>query len=391
MPWKETCVMDEKFQFIGYYLNKEWSVAALCREFGISRKTGYKYIQRYEEIGLDGLKEQSKAPYHHPNAVSENSQEVILSLRSAHPSWGPKKLRGWLLRHKPRFACPSASTIGEILKRHGLTVPRRRSRKFPPYTQPFVDCTASNAVWCADFKGWFPTGDKKRCHPLTISDAYSRYLLRCHHVRQPDFTHVKPVFDAAFMEYGLPVAIRTDNGAPFATTTVAGLSLLSIWWIKLGIIPERIEPGHPEQNGRHERMHKTLKAATGKPPKANLRAQQKAFDSFRIEYNNQRPHEALNQNTPVSYYQCSPRPYPLKTPEVDYPKEYQVRKVLHQGDIKWKSKHIYLSDTLAGEIIGMEQIDERLFQLYFSHIKLAILDTCTGTIIKPTKQRKKYD
>lgn len=392
MPWKETCVMDEKLQFISYYLQDEWSVSELCREFGISRKTGYKYIHRYEEIGLDGLKEHSKAPYKHPNAVSEKGIEIIISLRSAHPTWGPKKLRAWLLNHKPRFNCPSGSTIGAILKRNGLAVPRRRSRKSPPYSQPFINCNSSNNTWCADFKGWFQTGDKKRCNPLTITDAYSRYLFRCQHVAQPDFIHVKPIFEAAFMEYGLPLAIRTDNGSPFATTTVAGLSRLSIWWIKLDIIPERIEPGKPSQNGRHERMHKTLKAETAKPPKTSLRAQQKAFDSFRDEYNNQRPHEALDQKAPITVYQYSNRPYPLRTPEIEYPKEYLIRKVLSQGDIAWKNKHIYLSETLAGESIGLKQIDDRYYQIYFSNISLAILDSFTFKIIKPTKQRlRNYD
>jgi len=384
--------MDEKLQFISYYLQDEWSISELCREFGISRKTGYKYIHRYEDIGLDGLKEQSKSPYRHPNAVPNKDVETIILLRSPHPTWGPKKLRAWLQHNKPRFHSPSASTIGEILKRNGLSAPRRRSRKSPPYSQPFINCNSSNNTWCADFKGWFPTGDKKRCNPLTITDAYSRYLFRCQHVTQPDFNHVKPIFEAAFMEYGLPLAIRTDNGSPFATTTVAGLSSLSIWWIKLGIIAERIEPGKPSQNGRHERMHKTLKAETAKPPKSNLRRQQKAFDLFLNEYNNQRPHEALGQNTPASVYQYSNRIYPLRLPEIEYPNDYQIRKVLHQGDIKWKSIHIYLSETLAGEHIGLKQIDDRYYQIYFSNISLAVLDSFTFKIIKPTKQRKrKYD
>lgn len=392
MPWKATCPMDERLKFISYYLKYEWSVSALCREFNISRKTGYKYINRYEEIGLDGLKEQSKAPHYHPNAVSEKAIGVIVSLRSAHPHWGPKKLRAWLKMNNPRFNCPSASTIGEILARHGLTVPRRRSRKSPPYSDPFIGCNSSNDTWCADFKGWFKTGNGERCNPLTISDAYSRYLFRCHHVTQPDFIHVKPIFEAAFMEFGLPLAIRTDNGPPFATTTVGGLSHLSLWWIKLGIIPERIEPGKPSQNGRHERMHKTLKQETAKPAKASLRAQQKSFDKFLDEYNNQRPHEALDQNTPASIYQYSNRLYPLKTPQIEYPKDYQIRKVLHQGDIKWKNKHIYLSETLAGEYIGLKEIDDRYFEIYFSYMKLATLDRYNFKIIKPIKKRmRKYN
>jgi transposase InsO family protein len=394
MPWKETCLMDERIKFIGYYLKKEWSFSMLCREFGISRKTGYKYVNRYHKSGLDGLKDLSRAPYNHLNAVSPEIEEVILSLRSAHPTWGPRKLRAWLQSHQPLLNCPASSTMGEILKRHGLSVPRRRVHRTPPYTEPFAGCSSPNDVWCADFKGWFLTGDGCRCNPLTISDASSRFLIRCQAVDRPDFGHVKPIFEAAFLEHGLPLAIRTDNGVPFATITLGGLSQLSIWWLKLGIVPERIKPGHPEQNGRHERMHRTLKQETANPPKQTLRTQQMAFDRFRQEYNYERPHEALNQQPPGKSYGDSLRPYPLIIPEIVYPDYMKIRKVHHQGDLRWRGRQIYLSHSFAREYVGLNQIDDRFYDIYFDNIKLATLDDYTLKIIRPShlrKTRKKKD
>ncbi len=375
MPWKATCPMKERMRFISHYLEGELSMSGLCREFGISRKTGYKLVRRYREDSVDGLKDRSRAPHHHPNAVSDRLVDQIVLARRQHPTWGPKKLRAWLQRTSASQKWPAASTIGDILDRHGLTVPRRRSRKSVQYTEPFIGCDYPNAVWSADFKGWFMTGDRVRCHPLTISDNYSRYLFRCQTMLTPDYYHVQPVFEAAFREYGLPVAIRTDNGAPFATTTVGGLSRLSIWWLKLGIIPERIMPGHPEQNGRHERMHRTLKHETATPPMRTWRVQQRAFDSFRREYNQDRPHEALGQTTPASLYLASPREYPLIVPEMSYPDDMLIRFVKSQGDISWKSRHVYLSETLAGEPVGLKQINDRYYDIYFGPIRLACLDT----------------
>jgi transposase InsO family protein len=366
--------MEERIKFIGHYLEGELSMAALCREYGISRKTGYKLIGRFFEDPVDGLKDRSRAPHHHPNAVSALTEEAIVSARCRHPTWGPKKLRAWLERRDSSRRWPAASTIGEILGRRGLSVPRRRSRKAVVYDKPFVGCDLPNAVWSADFKGWFMTGDGLRCDPLTISDNYSRYLLRCQAMVSPDYLHVQPVFEAAFREYGLPVAIRTDNGAPFATTTVGGLSRLSIWWIKLGIVPERIVPGHPEQNGRHERMHRTLKKETATPPKRTWQAQQRAFDRFRREYNQERPHEAIMMKTPSCLYLSSPREYPLILPEMIYPDNMLIRSVKSQGDISWKGRHVYLSETLAGEQVGLKPVADRFYDIYFGPVRLAQLD-----------------
>src|SRR6478609_6729503 len=249
------------------------------------------WLRRYRAASWEGLLEQSRARRRHDNQTPEKIEEMVLDLREAHMSWGPRKLKRVLEREEPGRKWPAASTIGALLKREGMVVARRKRRRTAPYTEPLAHADGPNRVWCADFKGWFRTGDGERIDPLTISDAHSRYLLRCQAVEKTDTARVQAIFEAAFREYGLPQAIRTDNGAPFASHAIAGLSRLSVWWIKLGIVPQRIEAGHPEQNGRHERMHRTLKEST--PPRANRRAQQQSFDQFREEYNQVRPHQAL--------------------------------------------------------------------------------------------------
>lgn len=336
---------------------------------------------RYEEGGMRGLEELSRAARTHPNAVLPEIEAAIVRLKQRWPRRGPKKLLWSLEQERPEASWPAVSTIGAILKRHGLVRARRRSRKSPPYEQPFAGINRANAVWSADLKGWFTTGDKRRCDPLTITDNYTRYLIRCQAISPVNQETVRPIFVGAFYEYGLPEAIRTDNGAPFATTTVGGLSRLSVWWIRLGIIPERIRPGKPHQNGRHERMHRTLKDETASPPHATIPRQQKAFDRFRWEYNHQRPHEALGQHPPANLYSSSPRPYPLILPEMTYPDDMQIRWVKAQGDISWKSHHIYLTSTLAGELVGLRQIDDRLWDIFFGPIRLAQLDTARQCLV----------
>jgi len=387
VPWKETRVMDERMKFLGMYLEHEWDMASLCRHFGISRKTGYKWISRYIEEGPVGLTDHSRAPLSHRFAVADPIIEAIIKARRDHPTWGPRKLRAWLNRVCPHGHWPAASTMGEILRRHGLTVPRRRSRKGAPYTEPLQHCDSPNAVWSADFKGWFITGDGRRCDPLTITDNYSRYLFRCQAVKMTGYDMVQPIFKAAFREYGLPDAIRTDNGPPFATTTVGSLSRLSIWWLKLGILAERIEPGKPAQNGRHERMHRTLKHETATPPKRTWRLQQQAFDLFRQEYNHDRPHEGIGDDIPANLYQPSPRRYPLEVPQITYPDDMTVRWVHSQGDLRWNCHQIYLSETLAGEPVGLRQTDNDRWEIYFGPIKLAILDTADNRLIHLPRTR----
>lgn len=382
MPWKETSAMDQKVQLISDWLGKEYNIAVLSKIYGISRPTVYKWIERYKVGGTDGLKDLSRAPLHHPNATPSEVVEEIRKAKLRWQKWGPKKVIVWLEEQYPEGDWPSSSTAGEILKRQGLVQTRKKRRRVPAYTEPFKECDEPNKVWSADYKGEFKTGDGRYCYPLTITDNSSRYLLECRGLMHPSLEETQPWFEWAFREYGLPYAMRTDNGAPFASVGVGGLSRLAIWFIKLGIIPERIDPGCPAQNGRHERMHRTLKEHTTKPPGYSLPEQQQMFEEFKYEYNYERPHEALGQKTPSSAYSPSLREYPAKVPEVEYDEDVIVRRVRHNGQIKWKGKMIYLSQTLTCERVSLEQTDEHLWEICFSSCKLARLNEITGRIEK---------
>jgi putative transposase len=384
MGWKETCVMEERFKFVQESKADDWSFAELCRRYGVSRKTGYKWLERYQCDGLAGLQDQSRAPQRHPNAVLEPVADEVLDLRRRHPHWGPAKLRARLEREAPEIAWPAASTIGEMLKRAGLTVPRKRHRHATPSQSPLEHAGEANQVWSADFKGWFRCGDGRRCDPLTMSDGFSRYLLRCQAVERIDTRSVRAVMEAAFREYGLPGAMRTDNGEPFASVGLAGLSALSVWWIKLGIRPERIPPGKPQHNGRHERMHRSLKQATARPPAANLRAQQRAFDRFRQEYNEERPHAALEMKTPGDLYVVSSRSYPSRLAEPEYPDDWEVRGVRECGRMRWWSANIFVSKTLVGEPLGLEPVGDGRWRVWFFDYPLGVLDERKGIIQKLT-------
>ena len=344
MPWKATCDMDERTQFIAACLLDEESMATLCRRFGVSRKTGYKWLGRYVAGGPAALVERSHARHRQPAAVGGDIQRAILGLRVKHPHWGPRKLHAWLVRNSVKLRSterwPAPSTIGALLHRAGLTVPRQR-RVRTGGTGSMTAAGDANEVWAADFKGWFRTGDGRRCDPLTISDVYSRYLLRCQVVGSAQVELVQPIFEATFREYGMPRVIRTDNGAPFGGAS--GLSRLAVWWIRLGIRPERIAPGHPEQNGIHERLHRTLKAETASPPHRTLAAQQRAFHRFRRIYNDERPHEALGQQSPVTWYTASTRLYPARLPSVEYPETFIVRRAHPNGEIKWRGRRVLIN------------------------------------------------
>jgi transposase InsO family protein len=379
--------MDQKMQMIGDYLSGEYTSTQLSKMYEVSRKTIYKWIRRYESEGPSGLEEQSRAPRSHPNATPLEKAREIVATKLRHQKWGPKKVVAWLEEHHPEEQWPAASTAGKILKREGLVQTRKMKRRTPPYTEPFTECNRPNAVWSADFKGQFKTGDGKLCYPLTITDNNSRYLLCCRGLGRPTLEETQPWFKWLFKENGLPEAIRTDNGAPFASVGLGGLTKLSVWFIKLGIKPERIEPGHPEQNGRHERMHRSLKEATANPPQGNILDQQRAFDEFVPEYNFQRPHEALGQKTPASFYRPSLRPYPVKVPKVEYAHDVIVRKVRHNGEIKWKGKLIYVSEALAGEPLALKQMEEHLWEIRFSFYPLGVLNELIGRIMPPTNQR----
>jgi transposase InsO family protein len=329
-------------------------------------------LRRFRQYGLKGLEELNRAPGCHPNQTGAEIERAVLELRQAHMRWGPRKLKRILERDQPGRGWPATSTMGEIVKRAGLVVARKKRHRTEPYTQPLAHALESNRVWCADFKGWFKAGDGTRIDPLTISDAWSRYLLRCQAVEKTNTERVRAIFEAAFREHGLPQAIRTDNGPPFASPALRGLSRLAVWWIKLGIAPERIQAGHPEQNGRHERMHRTLKQdlQLGR----DWRAQQRQLDQFRQDYNQLRPHEALGMQTPAAIYVPSTRSYPERMPELEYPDTMQVLRVKSQGCFRWKKHDVFLSEVLWGEPIGLLPLDEQSSKVYFAHLPLALFN-----------------
>ena len=371
---------DEKLRFVVALLSGQGSMAALCRAFGISRQWGYELLRRYRAAGVSGLQARSRAPQQHGRALPAEPAAAILTLRRARPFWGPKKLRAVLLARQPEVAWPAASTIGALLRREGLSVPRRRQRAPLPLTQPFGPVRQPHDLWAIDFKGWFRTADGARCDPLTLTDAASRYLLACQIVA-PTMAGVWPVVEAAFRAHGLPLAIRSDNGPPFAAPGAGGLTRLAVRWIKLGIRLERIDPGQPQQNGRHERMHGTLKRETSRPPAADASAQQARFDRFRDDFNRQRPHEALGQATPASRYTTpSPRVYPERLVEPWYDADHAVRRVRASGEIKWGGALVFLSEALAGEPVGLAEGADGDWLIRFADLPLGIIERRTGQL-----------
>ena len=375
MPWKEVKPMQQKVLFIADYLREVSSMTELCAYYGISRKTGYKWIRRFQQQGMDGLNEHSRSPVTRPMQTPYRIQQAIIELRQQFQIRpGAKKLQVLLAQRYPDEAIPSKSTIYNILSRAGLVHSRRRRRQVVPYPQPFAPVKQVNGVWSVDYKGQFKLGNGQWCYPLTVMDHQSRYLCGCDALKGPRLKDTQAAFIRLFRHYGLPERIRSDNGTPFASTACAGLSRLSLWWIRLGILPERIEPGKPQQNGRHERMHRTLKQAVTRPPSASMKAQQRRFDAFRAEYNEQRPHEALGQQTPSSQYTPSPRPYPEHLPELHYPDYYEVRKVSSNGVVYWHNKLVYVSHLLKGEQVGLEEIDAGIWQVYFGPVTLGRFD-----------------
>jgi transposase InsO family protein len=374
MPWKESRIVDQRLQFLSSYQQKEMSLSDLCREFGVSRPTGYRWINRYKEVGPEGLLDRNRKPHGCSHATSEATENAILALRSKHPSWGARKLKARLEKVQPRVNWPAASTFGNILHRAGLTNPKQKKRRTTPCSEPFSEVTAPNQLWCMDFKGYFSTGDGTRCDPFTITDAHSRYLIRCQTVSRMDLSQVVAVCEAAMREYGMPARIRTDNGAPFAGTGLLGLSKLSLSWTKMGIVHERIQPGRPQQNGRHERMHRTLKEDTTKPPALTLRLQQKKFDRFRQIFNHERPHEGLNNETPASLYRRSSIMFPRVLTPFTYPRGFQTRRVNTSGDISWHKDRVFISQVFSFEDLGFEEMDEEIFRVYFREIELGELD-----------------
>jgi len=377
MPWKENSVSDMRVQFIALFLRKELSFTDLCKHFGISRVTGYKFVERYESFGPVGLADQSRAPYSHPNSTPEAIQDAVIDLRNDHEHWGPKKLRARLLIDHPDITWPAASTIGDLLKSKNLIVPRRRPKPGPLAPTGLSYPDSPNSVWTADFKGEFRLRNSSLCYPLTICDRNTRMLLACNALPSTATVGAKSVWIATFREYGIPKVIRSDNGTPFASVGIGGLSRLSAWWIRLGILSERIAPGKPQQNGSHERMHRTLKAEVASKPQASFKAQQQAFNDFVYEYNHVRPHEALGQVPPATIYAPSPREYPGILPELQYPSDMATRHVRTNGQIRWDGGLLFLSEVLAGEHVAFEQIDDRRWAFYYGPLPIAILDNPT--------------
>jgi transposase InsO family protein len=374
MPWSQTTPMDQKMLFLVDCINDSIPISESCRRYGISRKTGYKWIKRYVEHGPEGLVDRSRRPHHVVRSTPPETVERILDARQHHPDWGAKKIL-WLLGRKfPEMALPPRSTICDILKRSGLVTSPRRRRKLGHPGRPTTPMTEPNDVWTADYKGHFKTGDGIYCYPLTIADGHSRFLFDVRGFLSPSHENTQPVFERLFREYGLPRFIRTDNGNPFATTAIGRLSQLSVWWVRLGIYPELIELGCPEQNGQHERMHRTLKAGTARPPAANNQAQQIRFDTFRHDYNYERPHESLGQQLPASFYKPSDRPFPSRLPQLEYPPHFEVRLVSENGGIRWRSKWVNVSHVLGGEYVGLEEIDNGIWEVHFGPVRLGRLD-----------------
>lgn len=375
MPWKDLRPMDERVLFVADFVRELYSFTELCLRYGVSRRTGYKWVDRYQREGVEGLAERSRRPLNQPTQLPYAVQQSIIELRGSHRTeLGPKKIQTKLRERYPDQPVPSRTTIYNVLKRVGLILPRHHRRRVAPSGALLDGIKIPNGLWSADFKGQFLTGDRRWCYPLTVMDHASRYLLGCRGLPGTRGIETRIAFERLFRRYGLPERLRTDNGVPFASVGTAGLSRLSIWWIRLGIVPERIKPGQPQQNGRHERMHRTLKRAAAQPPAPNPRAQQRRFDAFRRHYNGERPHEALAQHTPASVYVPSPRPYPKRLPEMTYPSYIHPHRVCDSGLIYWNAWRIYVGYLLAGEHVGVEPVDDGLSKVHFGPVCLGEFD-----------------
>ena len=366
--------MDERVRFIAALQeDPKGNFRRLCDRFGISRAKGYKWVRRYNELGPAGLEDQKPIAHSCPHRTADAVVDRVLGMRKEHPFDGPRKLRVRLLDAEPGLAVPAASTIGEILDRHGLIRPRRARLRVPPHPSPLEPCAWPNDLWCVDFKGHFACGDGTRCYPLTISDAASRYLIKCEAMTEPREGPTRMHFERAFREFGLPDRIRSDNGPPFATKTLGGLSRLSVWWLQLGIVPERIEPGQPQQNGRHERMHRTLKEHTANPPHPTLSDQQRAFDRFRRDYNDDRPHEALGMTPPAAHYEPSLRPMPDRPRAPQYGDPFVVRQVDDHGRLNWQGAKVLLTRLLAEQPVGLKPLDNDEWELFYGPLLIGYM------------------
>lgn len=383
MPWKEVSTMEERLRFVLAATEEYANISELCRGYGVSRITGYKWLERYRAFGAEGLHDASRAPRNHPNAVDESTIALVLALREQYPTWGPKKLKAYLESHEPSLRFPAQSTIGELLRDHGLSCPRKRSRRPGACPAPLLRYDVPNAVWCVDFKGKFHTGDGTRCEPLTITDGYSRFLLRCQALDTTTYEKTRAYMERTFREFGMPYCILSDNGVPFAGMNPFRLSRLNVWWMKSGIKPVRIRPAHPQENGRHERFHQTLKRETATPPAQTLRLQQVRFGRFQQYYNCERPHEALGQVPPAHQYAPSPRIYQSRLLPEQYDEDgWTPLKVYPNGCFWWKGGLLHLSQTLANDYVALRPLPvEPYYVIRFAAEEIAYLDADKNRVL----------
>lgn len=369
MPWRHTSPLDPKTQFSADYLRERLAMTERCALYGVSRKTGYNWIDRSLTHGPQGLEARARRPNTAPRHTPDHVVAAILDARRRHPSWGAQKLVAIRSTRHPPWPWPARSTVCALLSRHGLVPKKRQRRALGPPGRPTSHIDAPHAVWSADFKGHFKTGDGHSCHPLTIADGHSRFRLGCQALSSTRVAAAKPVFTRRCKECGLPQRLRTANGVPFATSTLGRLSRLSAWWVRLGLLPECSEPGKPQQNGRHERRPRTLKAETTRPPARTRRAQQSKFERFREAFHDQRPQEALDRHTPASRYEPSPRPRPNRLPPLAYPERFEVRYGSANGGIRWHHQGVHVAHPGIGEEVGREEIDDGLWNVYCGPLK----------------------
>ena len=381
MPWKQSDPVNERLKFVAAMQREGRTMTEVCAEFGISRKTGYKILKRYEREGPEALRDRSRAPRRHPNQTKPDVEAAILRVRKAHPSWGSKKILAVLERDWPSGVLPARSTIDAVLKRAGVVSSRRGRARRLKRAAPIVEASQPNDVWSIDYKGWFRVGDGTRCDPLTVNDVYSRASLECRAMVAPKLEDVQSRLRTRFWELGLPKFMLSDNGPPFGSRGLGGLSRLSVWLLRIGIRPIFIEPGHPEQNGRHERFHETLKAETVSPPRGSVRAQQAAFDRFVPCYNEERPHEALGMRTPAELYVPSEREMPLDPPDHAYADDIEVRRVRRDGSVKWAQGYVFIGEAIAGELVGFELVEGQHWHVRLGPLWLGVLHERSRTVM----------
>lgn len=381
MPWTQTDPVTERQKFVRLVLKGQVTMTQACDQFGISRKTGYKILARHAELGMAGLADASRAPKTHPNQAAPEVEAAVLRVRKAHPTWGSKKILWALDRERPDQDWPARSTVDAILKRAGVVEPRGRRRRRQPTSPPVVEAPAPNDVWSMDYKGWFRVGDGTRCDPLTVNDVCSRASIVCQAMVSPKSADVRQRLERAFRAYGMPRFMLSDGGPPFGSTGLGRLSRLGVWLVRVGVVPLLIEPGRPDQNGRHERFHETLKAETASPPSSSIRAQQASFDRFQQVYNDERPHEALGMKTPAEVYELSPRQLPEKPAEHSYAAGLDPRRVRPDGSIKWAGALVFVGEAFGGEVVGIEAVDDGRWYVHLGPLRLGVLHGRSRTIV----------